>query len=254
MTPKIELLNIDCMEYMATLPDKSIDMILCDLPYGTTDCKWDIVIPFDKLWANYKRIIKQNGTIVLTGSQPFTSALIMSNVTNFKHELIWDKMGTGNPLNAKKHPLNIHENILVFCYGTLKYNPIMRLGTPYKKNRSKIIETVGKVRNNTNNYTGLYYPTSLLTFPKHSMIGSNEERCKTSIHPTQKPVPLFEYLIATYSDKGDMVLDNCMGSGTTAIACYNTGRNFVGCELDKDYYDAACKRLKEQTMQQSLFL
>lgn len=231
--PKIELIQGDCLEKMNNIPDGSIDLILCDLPYGTTDCKWDVVIPFEPLWEQYKRIIKDNGAIVLTASQPFTSALVMSNPDWFKYEWIWDKKQTGNPFLAKKQPLKIHENILVF--NTTKYKPEMRIGKMRKKGggkNNKIFGNTDEVINNT------YYPTSII---EESNCGNKSEK----LHPTQKPVVLFEYLIKTYTDEGDLVLDNCMGSGTTGVACKNLNRNFIGIELDPEYFKIAEKRINE---------
>lgn len=236
----------DCFELMKNIPDGSVDMILCDLPYGTTACKWDLTLPFDLLWTEYLRVSKDNTPIVLTAAQPFTSNLVMSNVKMFKHEWIWDKMGTGNPLNAKRAPLNKHESILVFCKKTPTYNPQKMVGKPYTKKRHKIIETVGVARNSTVNNDGLFYPFSIITFPKHSMIGSNAERKATSIHPTQKPVPLFEYLIRTYTNDGDIVLDNCSGSGTTAIACINSNRKFICIEKDEIFHKDSLIRLERE--------
>lgn len=263
MTPKIELLNIDCMDYMATLPDKSIDMILCDLPYGTTQCKWDSVLDLNKLWCEYKRIIADNGNILLFADEPFTSILICSNLEQFRQRITWDKQVAGNHLNSKKMLLKITEDICLFTpskLGNQTYNIQLtekpkehRRGDRKRENRKEFAggyvgKHNGQVSENYNEEVS--YPSNLWS------VNSKQGECNAlnRMHPTQKPLELIENLLLTYSNENDMVLDNCMGSGTTAIACYNTGRNFVGCELDKDYYDAACKRFKEQTMQQSLFL
>lgn len=244
----VTLLNIDCMEYMAGLPDNSIDMILCDLPYGTTQCKWDIIIPFDQLWAHYKRIIKDNGAIVLFGAEPFSSLLRTSNLSWFKYDWIWDKIkGTGF-LNAKKQPMRNHEIISVFYKTQCTFNPQKTYGHNNKKSyRRKHLQTdvYGLMNKNYNYESTERYPTSIQVFSTDTQ--------NSSLHPTQKPVALCEYLIKTYTNSNELVLDNCMGSGTTAIASANTGRSFIGCELDPDYYAAACKRFKEQTAQTKLF-
>jgi site-specific DNA-methyltransferase (adenine-specific) len=233
----------DCLQGMKRVPDKSVDMILCDLPYGTTACKWDTIIPFEPLWKQYERIIKDNGAIVLTASQPFTSALVMSNPKWFKYSLVWDKKLSTGFLNAKKQPLRRHEDILVFYKKPPAYNPIMeQRGKIRKKGRTninaKLTDNYG-VFNNTFTENNIYSPTSILEF-------SNTNRTE-SIHPTQKPVALFEYLIKTYTNEGETVLDNCMGSGTTAIAALNTNRNFIGFEKDETYHAIACERIRKHT-------
>ena len=238
--PKIELIQGDCLEKMKDIPDKSIDMILCDLPYGTTACKWDTIIPFEPLWEQYKRIIKDNGAIVLTASQPFTSALVMSNIKWFKYEWVWEKeMGTGFG-NANRQPLRNIENILVFYNKQATYNPQFTKGKPYKTNS-----------NGGNHKASVYADGGLNSietinsgkrFPKQ-IIKINRDKSK--LHPTQKPVALFEYLIKTYTNEGDLVLDNCMGSGTTGVACKNLNRNFIGIELDPEYFKIAEKRINE---------
>lgn len=245
--PKIELIQGDCLEKMKDIPDKSIDMILCDLPYGTTACKWDTVIPFEPLWEQYKRLIKDNGAIVLTASQPFTSALVMSNTRLFKYDWCWRKpRGTGH-LNAKKQPLRDKEDILVFYKNQPVYNPQYEKGEPYTALKggkaSKVSDkgktTYGKFMNGCefrNDNDGFRYPKQVLEF------GVVE---RETVHPTQKPVPLFEYLIRTYTNEGDTVLDNCMGSGTTGVACKNLNRNFIGIELDPEYFKIAEKRINE---------
>jgi site-specific DNA-methyltransferase (adenine-specific) len=227
----------DCLELMPSIPDKSIDMILCDLPYGTTACKWDTVIPFEPLWKEYKRIIKDNGAIVLTASQPFTSALVMSNPKMYRYELLWIKeQGTGN-LNANKIPLKQHENISVFYKSLPTYNPQMTQGKSYTMKRAKNTnEIFGKTGTKDGYITengGERYPTSTLYF--------NRE-LSSRYHPTQKPVALFEYLIKTYTNEGDLVLDNCAGSGTTAIACANSGRKCIGIEKEEKYCEIAANR------------
>ena len=239
--PKIELIQGDCLELMKEIPDKSIDMILCDLPYGTTACKWDTIIPFEPLWKQYKRLIKDNGAIVLTASQPFTSALVMSNPRWFKYCLVWNKRKSSSALHAKIQPLRIHEDIVIFGKNKTTYNPQMVKGKPRVDKESEISngEAFGNnvVKRKYENKEGLYYPKSILD------ISNADQTNKT--HPTQKPVALFEYLIKTYTNEGDLVLDNCMGSGTTGVACINTNRNFIGIELDPEYFKIAEKRINE---------
>lgn len=230
----IRLYKGDCLEVMKQIPDKSVDMILCDLPYGTTACKWDTIIPFEPLWEQYKRITKDSSAIVLFGSEPFSSRLRMSNIKDYKYDWVWNKKQTGNPFLAKKQPLKIHENIMVF--NTSFYKPIMRVGKMRIKGGSKYsnIKVFGGTDKTKNN---LYYPTSVLDFPN----------CATKsikLHPTQKPVALCEYLIKTYTNEGDIVLDNCMGSGTTGIACKHLNRNFIGIELEDKYFEIAKNRIE----------
>ena len=226
--------NEDCLEGMKRIPDKSIDMILCDLPYGTTACKWDTIIPFEPLWEQYERVIKDNGAIVLTASQPFTTMLINSNIKLFKYCWVWEKEQGVNFLMAKKQPLKVHEDICVFYKKQCIYNPQMTMGIPYISGKGDSGEVTGKVKKIQTKNTGTRYPKSIIRF--------NRER---GLHPTQKPVSLFEYLIKTYTNEGDLVLDNCMGSGTTAIACINTNRNFIGFELDKHYCEIANERIQK---------
>jgi site-specific DNA-methyltransferase (adenine-specific) len=235
-----QVIQGDCLEVMKDIPDKSIDMILCDLPYGTTACKWDTIIPFEPLWEQYKRIIKDNGAIVLTASQPFTSALVMSNPKMFKYEWIWDKAKGSNPLLSKKQPMKSHENILVFSKSQTIYNPQMTDGKPYL-----IPKTGGNRTNSITNakdskdFQQKTDPTKRfpLTIQKYSI------HCGSKIHPTQKPVDLFEYLIKTYTNEGDLVLDNAAGSGTTGVACRNTNRNYILIEKEPEYIEIINKRL-----------
>ena len=229
--PKIELIQGDCLEKMKDIPDGSIDMILCDLPYGTTACKWDTIIPFEPLWEQYKRIIKDNGAIVLTASQPFTSALVMSNIKMFKYCWVWNKAKAANYVNAKKQPLKIHEDIAVFCKGN-NYNPQKTIGKFRKKGGYTVNREVAVAQNPTVSFNDTYYPKSILNF---SVAGNKD----STLHPTQKPVALFEYLIKTYTNEGDLVLDNCMGSGTTGVACVNLNRDFIGIEKDPKYFEIA---------------
>lgn len=240
----IKLLQGDCLELMKDIPDGSIDMILCDLPYGTTACKWDSVIPFEPLWEQYKRIIKDNGAIVLTASQPFTSALVMSNPKMFGYEWIWEKSKASNFLLARKQVLKAHESVLVFSKETPNYFPQKTKGNPYKgdgrsKKGSKS-DVVNNVPNPTfrNDNEGDRFPRSVQYFK------TAESEKVGALHPTQKPVALMEYLIRTYTNEGETVLDNCMGSGTTGVACINTNRNFIGIEKDENYFSIAKNRIE----------
>jgi site-specific DNA-methyltransferase (adenine-specific) len=227
----------DCLEIMPTLPDKSIDMILCDLPYGTTACKWDTIIPFEPLWKQYKRLIKDNGAIVLTASQPFTSALVMSNPGWFKYEWIWEKDKGANFASCKKTPMKTHENVLVFGGGQyfpqMKERPIenIRQNKP-RINKSSQTGTVWLCEKSKGSLP-IKYPESVLKV----------NACREYLHPTQKPVALFEYLIRTYTNEGDTVLDNCAGSGTTGIACLNTGRKYILIEKDAAYCEIIRRRI-----------
>ncbi|PCK18155.1 cytosine methyltransferase [Bacillus pumilus] len=228
--------QMDCLEGMKLLPDKSIDMILCDLPYGTTACKWDSIIPLDKMWEQYKRIIKENGVIVLTACQPFTTKLISFNLDMFKYCWIWQKPQGVDPFMAKKRPLNNYEDICVFYKKQPNYNPQFTEGKPYKVERDKkprkyeITDTIMKPTTTVNE--GKRYPTRIVKF--------NQDR---GYHPTQKPVALFEYLINTYTNEGDVVLDNCLGSGTTAVASELTKRKWIGFETESKYIEVMNKRL-----------
>jgi DNA modification methylase len=235
------LMHGDCLELMNDIPDGSIDMVLCDLPYGTTACKWDTVIPFEPLWAHYKRIIKKNGAIVLFGSQPFTSALVMSNPKWFKHVWIWEKSRSGSAISAKYCPVKIHEDVLVFAKATMAYYPIMETGMPYSrksKYKNENNHAFGISKNVETNNQGTRYPKTI-RFEKQNW--SKQQQ----LHPTQKPVALLEYLIKTYTNEGETVLDNCMGSGSTGIACINTGRHFIGIENDLVYFEVAKCRIEK---------
>ena len=231
---KIDLRCGDCLEIMKDIPDKSIDMILCDLPYGTTKNKWDSIIPLNELWWGYERIIKDNGVIVLFSQMPFTAELVHSNLKLFRYEWIWEKDNGTGFLNAKKMPLKKHENILVFYKKLPTYNPQMRKGfKPYSQMSGRGSSNYGEqVRIQTIN-DGERCPIDVIEF----------KRDKEKLHPTQKPVALLEYLIKTYTNENDIVLDNCMGSGSTGVACLNTNRNFIGIELDEKYFESAKKRI-----------
>jgi len=239
----IKLIKGDCLVEMQNIPDKSIDAIITDPPYGTTACKWDSVIPFEPMWEQLNRIIKHNGAIVLFGSQPFTSALIMSNVKMFKYNMVWDKKLTTGHLNCNKMPLRRHEDILVFSKGRINYNPqkIVRDKIRIDKNSNKEVHgngigTYGKFKL-TDKYLTHRHPTSIVEI-------SNADK-RNIVHPTQKPIPLMEYLIKTYTNEGETVLDNCMGSGTTMVACQNTDRRGIGIELDANYFEIAKKRVED---------
>ncbi len=230
----------DCLEVMKGIEDKSIDMILADLPYGTTACHWDVLIPFEPLWEQYKRIIKDNGAIVLTASQPFTSALVMSNIKMFKYCWYWIKERPVNVLQIKKRAGKNVEDILVFYNGQCKYNPQKTdYGGKLRTNKIKN-GSLGKLIDNKNKKAVSYrddrtrYPLQTLYFQRDIL--------KSNLHPTQKPVALFEYLIKTYTNEGDLVLDNVAGSGTTGVACKNTNRNFILIEQDEKY----CEVIKER--------
>ena len=232
---KIKLMQGDCLELMKGIADKSVDMILCDLPYGTTACKWDTIIPFEPLWEQYERVIKDNGAIVLFGSEPFSSHLRLSNLKMYKYDWIWNKQQTGNPFLAKVQPLKVHETISVFSKAKCTYIPQMRQGKMRKKGGyQKDSELYGK-QDEYSTTNDQYYPVSILDYSNCNKKGRQ--------HPTQKPVPLFEYLIRTYTNEGETVLDNCMGSGTTGVACLNTNRRFIGIELDETYFNIAKERI-----------
>ena len=247
LTENYKLYLGDCLEVMDRLIEEGIkvDCILTDPPYGTTACKWDTIIPFDKMWNRLNKLIKPNGAIVLFSSQPFTSNLVMSNVKNFKYEWIWHKNKGGNPLNAKRMPMKQHENICVFYKNPPTYNPIMeeRYGqgkerVKYKVqggrfNKDRVYGKVDGIVRNTQ-YSELRNPQTVQFF--------NVER---GLHPTQKPIKLMEYLIKTYTNENELVLDFTMGSGTTGIACLNTNRRFIGIELDENYFNISINRIFE---------
>lgn len=228
------LMNADCLDAMAMIPDGSVDLVLCDLPYGTTNNKWDSVIPFEPLWREYKRLCR--GAVVLTAAQPFTSALVMSNVEWFKQALVWKKNIASNFLNASRQHLMRHEDVLVFSAKQPTFNRQMGSGEPYTQKRNGRDDTgdnYGRIAKRTDTVNdGARNPISILEFNR-----------ETGLHPTQKPVALMEYLIRTYSNGGETVLDNCMGSGTTGVACKNTGRNFIGIERDPEYFRIASERI-----------
>ena len=247
----------DCLDIMNDIPDKSIDCIICDLPSGTTACSWDIVIPFDKLWEQYKRIRKDNTPIVLFGSEPFSTYLRMSNIKEFKYDWVWDKMKGRQPYLAKIQPMKSHENISVFAKNKTVYNPQMELAKKenmrdriknYNKGCCNSIWGEQKKYHKNNDLENFRYPKTII-----SISGQSKEMNHKRLHPTQKPISLLEYLIKTYSNEGDLILDNCSGSGSLAIACHNLKRRFICIEKDYDYWKASCERLKEHQSQLRLF-
>ena len=234
---EITLWQGDCLELMKNIPDESIDMILCDLPYGTTQNKWNDCISLDDLWKEYNRIIKKKTAVVLFSQMPFGAYVIMSKPSMFRYEWIYQKPNATGFLNANRMPLKSHENILVFYKSLPTYNPQKRKGNPYnKKSYCKTSSNYGHYDGSwhTENKDGLRYPIDIIKFNK-----------ETGLHPTQKPVPLLEYLIKTYTNEEETVLDNCMGSGSTGVACVNTNRNFIGIELDEKYFEIAKRRIFE---------
>jgi DNA modification methylase len=223
---------------MDKIADKSVDMILCDLPYGTTQCKWDVIIPFDKLWVQYERIAKDDTAIVLFGAEPFSSHLRLSNLKLYKYDWIWDKIkGTGF-LNAKRQPMRNHEIVSIFYKKQCTYNPQKTFGHQMKKSfRAKHLQTdvYGEMANDYLYESTERYPRSIQEFSTDTQ--------NSSLHPTQKPVAFLSYLIKTYTNEGETVLDNCMGSGTTGVACKKTGRHFIGIEKDEKYFNIAVSRV-----------
>lgn len=229
----------NCLEVMKDIPDCSVDAIICDPPYGTTACKWDSIIPLDKMWEQLKRVIKPNGAIVLFGSEPFSSFLRVSNIEQFKYDWIWDKKKGGNPLLSKIQPIKIFEIVSVFGKGRVNYFPIMTPRDKPKsrgKNKGTVSETTGNSFTEDKTYTH-YYPKAIIEASNASQVGK--------LHPTQKPVALMEYLVKTYTNEGEVVLDFTMGSGTTGVACANTNRKFIGIELDQGYFNIAQERIQK---------
>ena len=242
----MELYKGNCLDIMKTIQDKSIDAIITDPPYGTTACKWDSVIDFGLMWEQLNRIINPNGAIVLFGSEPFSSALRMSNIKNYKYDWVWDKKMKVGMLNCKRMPLRQHENIIIFNAKNV-YNPQMTKGKFRNKKiqPTKDFQTYGQLKNPIDNFNNDYYPSSIIEF-------SNANQ-KGKVHPTQKPVSLMEYLIKTYTNENETVLDFTMGSGSTGVACINTNRNFIGIEMDENYFNIAKKRINKHKNQQILF-
>jgi len=246
----IELHLGDCLEVMKSMPDKSADAVITDLPYGTTACSWDEIIPFAPMWEQVERICK--GVFVTTASQPFTSKLVMSNLSQFKYEWIWNKKNCTGGYYAKYRPMQQHENILMFCIGGSQYNPQFEIVNKddYRYSKTGRLRTANKKslygfeKAERLKETGRRNPKTVLNFQNSNSIGK--------LHPTQKPVALYDYLIRTYTNEGDTVLDFTMGSGTTGVACVQTGRNFIGIEIDPTYFAIAERRIKEAQMQPRL--
>lgn len=254
MNAILNLLHGDCIDLMKQIPDGSVDMVLCDLPYGTTKCKWDTIIPFDSLWSEYLRVTKENAAIVLFGTEPFTSNLILSKLPLYRQKLTWLKTRPTNVFNAKKQFMNWTEDIVVFYKHLPTFNPQMRtdgkfVGTKVQHTNTKRSDGVFQKTGEKEGYVhqsngGLFYPKTVLEFS-----GVNHgERC---MHPTQKPVELLEYLIRTYTNENEIVLDNTMGSGSTGVACMNTNRGFIGIEIDNEFFDVAKRRI--ESSQQTKF-
>lgn len=242
----IKLMLGDCLVRMKEIPDGSVDMVLCDLPYGTTYAKWDKIIPMDKLWSEYGRVMRPGGAIVLNASQPFTSLLICSKLEWFRTEWIWNKTNATNFANANKHPLKQHESVVVFGVTPTRYFPQKVQGKPNHvqgKSTSNSSETRLINSRVKDDLSGLKFPKTILDFPKHS------SQC--GLHPTQKPVELCEYLIKTYSLEGETVLDNTMGSGTTGVACVRTKRKFIGIEQEEKYFNISSNRITEEVESQA---
>lgn len=233
------LVNADCFDVFPFIDDKSIDAIICDLPYGTTACKWDSILPFDLLWEQYKRIIKDNGAIVLFGTEPFSSLIRTSNLKEYRYDIIWEKSRFTNFLFVKKQIAKVHENISIFYKKQPTYNPQMEKGEPYfrkgtGKPKTKDLMDKPAIDNGKENESGDRYPKSIQKFPFHNV---------GNYHPTEKPIELLEFLVKTYTNEGDMVLDNTMGSGTTNLAALKLNRKSIGIEKEKQYYDVAVRRL-----------
>ena len=236
----MKLIHGDCLEKMKDIESGSVDMVLADIPYGVTQCKWDSIIPLEPMWEQLKRIIKPNGAIVMTASQPFTTTLIGSNGKMFKYCLVWDKNKGTQPALAKIKPMQSHEDVVIFGVGRLLYNPQMEDGAPYsrsnkgsKTNNHKLgLKPIEQVNHGTR------FPKTVLKFPR-------DFSAQSRLHPTQKPVALMEYLIKTYTNENETVLDFTMGSGTTGVACKNLNRDFIGIELDENYFNIAKRRIEE---------
>lgn len=243
MADRMDLMLGDCLKCMSEIPDSSVDLVLTDPPYGTTACKWDSVIPFAPMWDQVRRVLKPNGAAVFTASQPFTSALVMSNLRGFHQMLVWSKNKPSGHLNAKKRHMVAHEDIAVFAERPPTYNPQKWQSRPASRaTKKKPTDVYGsQVATNYEGGNTDRYPLSVLSFPVVNNDGSGDGR----FHPTQKPVALMEYLIRTYTNEGEVVLDFTMGSGTTGVAAMNTGRRFIGIELDEDYFDVACGRIEK---------
>ncbi len=248
----VQLFEGDCLDVMKQIPAASVDLVLCDLPYGTTDCRWDVILPFEKLWHEYNHISKKGTAVVLTSAQPFTSKLILSNLEMFRYDLIWDKTNRNTGYgNANRMPLRSHEHISIFYKSLPTYNPQMTVGKAYNAKRSgkrPDVYSSGGLHPKDGINLGIRYPISILAI-------AADIKTELGLHQTQKPEVLMEYLIKTYSNEGDTVLDNCMGSGTTGVACVNTDRKFIGIEKDAKYFQVAKERIERavRTREQRLF-
>lgn len=252
--PNVELYQGDCLDIMKNIPDKSIDCVICDLPYGTTACFWDIVIPFDRLWEQYNRIVKDNAVVCLFGQEPFSSVMRLSNIDMFRYDWYWNKSKQGNFAQAPYMPLKDIEIISVFSKGTIAKNSAIKMNY-YPQN----IKYCNKI-NNGGNKANQFRPNRKTKYSDHIQTITNYPKqliifdsCFEFIHPTQKPVSLIEYLVKTYTNEGDLILDNCMGSGTTGIACKNLNRNFIGIEKDENYFNIAKERIERHTVSKKLF-
>lgn len=230
--------NIDCLEGLQDIPDKSVDAIITDPPYGTTACNWDKIVPFELLWPVYKRILKPGGACCIFGSEPFSTLTRMSNIKEFKHDWIWEKEQGANFMNVKFQPYKVHEIISVFYADKKHYFPQMEQGKPYISGKGTSGDITGNVKKVQTVNNGTRYPRSIIRY--------NTDKSRGSLHPTQKPVALLEYLVKTYTEPGAVVLDPFMGSGTTAVACLRTGRNYIGFELSKEYHAIAQQRIAEE--------
>jgi site-specific DNA-methyltransferase (adenine-specific) len=230
----------DCLQEMEFIPDGSVDLILCDLPYEATQNKWDVVIPFEPLWEHWKRICRPGAVVLLTAIQPFTSLCVLSNLEWFRYDWQWEKTTATGHLNAKKMPMRAHETVLVFCSQTPKYHPQKTTG--HKRKTALNVDRSKKLSDCYGSQVGITHYDSTERYPR-SVIKFSTDKQKSKLHSTQKPVALMEYLIKTYSNPGDTVLDNCMGSGTTGVSCHNTGRKFIGIEKDAGYFAIAQKRI-----------
>lgn len=244
----IQLIKGDCLVEMQNIPAKSIDCIICDLPYGTTACKWDTIIPFEPLWAQYKRIIKDNGAIVLFGTEPFSSLIRMSNLKEYRYDIIWEKSRFTNFLFVKKQIAKVHENISIFYKKQPTYNPQMEKGEPYFRKgtgrpKTKDLMDNPAIDNGKVNESGDRYPKSIQKFPFHNV---------GNFHPTEKPIDLIKFLVKTYTNENDTVLDNTMGSGTTGVACKNLNRSFIGIEMDDKYFEIAKNRIESHVVKTAL--
>ena len=246
---KIELMQGDCLEKMKNISDGTIDMVLADPPYGTTACKWDSIIPLEPMWEQLKRVIKPNGVIVMTASQPFTSVLVMSNVDDFRHEWQWIKNRGSNFANTVREPMKEHESVLVFSKGKWTYNKQMQERTGGGADRAKYGVAFRTQSENYQKFEGReHQKLSKLRVPS----SWQKFNCEVGLHPTQKPVALMEYLVKTYTNEGEVVLDFTIGSGTTGVACVNLNRNFVGIELDEEYFKISERRINEEMSQMKL--